>query len=180
MQIDDLHREDDLPLACRDRCGDLRDVELNVTGAGAWRRELPVRRTLLTWVRKALARPAASLSFVFLDKEEARGYNRDYRKRDYATNVLTFDYDHGPFVSADIVVCVPVVAEEALSQGKTFREHLAHMIVHSVLHAQGWDHETADEAEAMEAEETRILAALGFPDPYADDARPEEPLQIES
>lgn len=174
MQIEDLHREDDWALSERALKTDARALELDVSGAAQWRREVPVRRTLEKWVRKALARPSATLSFVFLDKETARGYNRDYRQRDYATNVLTFDYDHGPVVSADIVVCVPVVAEEAIAQGKTFREHLAHMIVHSVLHAQGWDHETSEEAEAMEAEETRIMAALGFADPYADDMRPEE------
>ena len=92
--------------------------------------------------------------------------NAQYRKRDYATNVLTFDYSHDP-VEADIVICVPVIHREAAGQNKTFRAHLAHLLVHGVLHAQGWDHLTDEEAEEMEAEERRILASLGFDDPYS-------------
>jgi len=91
--------------------------------------------------------------------------NRDYRGLDYATNVLTFDYMETP-VRADIVVCAPVVALEARRQGKPFRDHLAHLIIHGTLHAQGFDHESPKSARKMEAIEQRLLARLRIPDPY--------------
>ena len=101
--------------------------------------------------------------------EEGRQLNRDYRQKDYATNVLTFDYTQEPVVTADLVLCAPVVAREAAEQNKTLAEHYAHQLVHGTLHAQGWDHETSDaDAQEMEAYETEILAELGFADPYAD------------
>ena len=99
--------------------------------------------------------------------EEGRALNRDYRKKDYATNVLTFDYTREPVVTADLVLCAPVVEKEAREQGKTLDAHYAHLLVHGILHAQGWDHETsARDARAMEARETAILQMLGFADPY--------------
>ena len=99
--------------------------------------------------------------------EEGRALNRDYRKKDYATNVLTFDYTQEPVVTADLVLCAPVVKQEAREQGKTLQAHYAHLLVHGTLHAQGWDHETsAADAEAMEAYEIQILAGLGLPNPY--------------
>ena len=94
--------------------------------------------------------------------------NREFRQKDYATNVLTFDYSKEPFVLADLVLCAPVVEREAHEQGKTLREHYAHLLVHGVLHAQGWDHETSKkEADAMEKREIAILEKLGFTNPYA-------------
>jgi len=82
--------------------------------------------------------------------------------------VLTFDYAQEPMVLADLVLCAPVVAREALEQNKTLEEHYAHLLVHGALHAQGWDHETsAQDAQEMEAYETAILGELGFADPYA-------------
>ena len=82
--------------------------------------------------------------------------------------MLTFDYAQSPVVVADLVLCAPVVAHEAAEQGKTLQAHYAHLLVHGTLHAQGWDHETsAEDAEAMEAREVAILAALGFANPYA-------------
>ncbi|WP_312306240.1 rRNA maturation RNase YbeY, partial [Pulveribacter sp.] len=87
---------------------------------------------------------------------------------DYATNVLTFDYQQEPVAVADLVLCAPVVEREAHEQNKTLEEHYAHLLVHGALHAQGWDHETSDEdAREMEAYETAILQELGFADPYA-------------
>ena len=81
------------------------------------------------------------------------------------------DYQHEPTAEADIVICTPVLEREAKEQNKSFRSHLAHLLVHSTLHAQGWDHETDEEAEAMEAREREIMKTLGFPDPYSDRAR---------
>ena len=98
---------------------------------------------------------------------EGQALNRDYRHKDYATNVLTFPYDTAP-LSADLVVCAPVVAREAHDTHKSLQAHYAHLIVHGTLHAQGWDHETSEaDAQAMEAHETAILARLGFDNPYA-------------
>jgi probable rRNA maturation factor len=93
--------------------------------------------------------------------------NREFRKKDYATNVLTFDYMQSPVVMADLVLCAPVVAKEAREQGKTLQAHYAHLLVHGTLHAQGWDHETSEsDAEAMEAHEIEIMRKLGFKNPY--------------
>ena len=99
-------------------------------------------------------------------EDEARALNRDYRGKDYATNVLTFDYERAPVVVADIVVCAPVVADEAAAQGIGLADHYAHLLVHGTLHAQGHDHEDAADARRMEAAESRILTGLGIADPY--------------
>ncbi|MBL0944771.1 MAG: rRNA maturation RNase YbeY [Hydrogenophaga sp.] len=111
----------------------------------------------------------AEITVRIVDAEEGQALNRDYRGRDYATNVLTFDYATEPVVMADLVLCAPVVAAEAKQLGKPLAAHYAHLLVHGTLHAQGWDHETSEaDADAMEARETAILAGLGEPDPYAD------------
>ena len=111
---------------------------------------------------------SAEITVRIVGSEEAQALNRDYRQRDYATNVLTFDYSAAPHVCADLVLCADVVTREATDMGKTLSAHYAHLLVHGALHAQGWDHETSDaDAEAMEAEEIRILAGLGFDNPYA-------------
>lgn len=103
-----------------------------------------------------------------VDAEEAQALNHSYRGRDYATNVLTFDYAHAPVVHADLVICAPVVEAEALEQGITVQAHYAHLLVHGTLHAQGYDHEDNEaQALAMESLESRALVALGFADPYA-------------
>ena len=125
------------------------------------------RHKVSRWIRHALALDA-EITVRIVDMEEGRQLNRDYRQKDYATNVLTFDYTQEPIVTADLVLCAPVVAREAAEQNKTLAEHYAHLLVHGTLHAQGWDHETSDaDAQEMEAYESDILAGLGFADPYA-------------
>ena len=101
-----------------------------------------------------------------VDASEGQALNRDYRKKDYATNVLTFDYTQEPIVTADLVLCAPVVAAEAREQGKTLEEHYAHLLVHGALHAQGWDHDEEEDAQVMELRESEIMARLGFDNPY--------------
>ena len=109
----------------------------------------------------------AEITVRIVGEEEGRELNKGYRKKDYATNVLTFDYAQEPVVMADLVLCAPVVAREAREQGKTLAAHYAHLLVHGALHAQGWDHETsAADAEEMEAYEVEILAGLGVRNPY--------------
>ncbi len=144
----------------------LQFARLTPTDAAAHRAALP-RHRVVRWIRHALDRPA-ELTVRIVDTDEGHALNRDYRHKDYATNVLTFDYTQSPVVVADLVLCAPVVAREAAEQGKTLQAHYAHLLVHGTLHAQGWDHETsAEDAEAMEAREVAILAALGFANPYA-------------
>jgi len=126
---------------------------------------LPARGTLARWIVAALARDA-EITLRFVGAAEGRRLNRTFRGKDHATNVLTFDYRHAPTVHADIVLCVPVAQREARAQGKPFREHLAHLVVHGVLHAHGHDHVATAQARRMEACEVRILAGLGIGDPY--------------
>jgi probable rRNA maturation factor len=102
----------------------------------------------------------------FVGRREGRALNRTYRRRDYATNVLTFVYDDAPLYG-DIVLCAPVVAAEARQAGRALAAHYAHLVVHGVLHLQGYDHERSRDAAAMEWREAEVLAALGLPDPYA-------------
>ena len=124
------------------------------------------RSQVTRWIRHALA-DDAEITVRIVDAEEGRALNRDYRKKDYATNVLTFDYAQAPVVVADLVLCAPVVEREAREQGKSLQAHYAHLLVHGTLHAQGWDHETSEQdAREMEAYETDILRELGFDDPY--------------
>ena len=133
-------------------------------------KRLPTRREMTAWIQAAIVRPAV-LTVRFVGEIEGRDLNARYRKKDYPTNVLTFDYVHKPISEADIVICTSVLTKEAAAQGKSFRAHLAHLLVHGVLHAMGYDHETDREAEKMEALETRIMKKLGFPNPYSDRAR---------
>ena len=135
-------------------------------GAAPHRAVLP-RHKVTRWIRHALASDA-EITVRIVGEDEGRQLNRDYRHKDYATNVLTFDYSQEPLVTADLVLCAPVVEREAREQNKSLEEHYAHLLVHGTLHAQGWDHETSEEdAQEMEAYETAILQELGFADPYA-------------
>ena len=127
---------------------------------------LPTRPQVRRWIRAACDLPA-EIAVRFVDAEEGRGLNRDYRHKDYATNILSFVYASEPVVAGDLVVCLPVVLREAAEQGKSAEAHFAHLIVHGMLHLLGHDHETgAEDAERMEAKEREILAGLGYPDPY--------------
>jgi probable rRNA maturation factor len=129
----------------------------------------PTRPQVRRWVRAACSKPAA-VTVRFVGADEARSLNRNYRGKDYATNILSFPYESGVHftgVSGDLVLCLPVVTTEANEQGKRLDAHFAHLIVHGMLHLQGYDHETShDDAEHMEALERDILNALGYPDPY--------------
>ena len=118
------------------------------------------------WIGQALVRPAEIVVRV-AGEEEGRALNLQYRRKDYATNVLTFDYAREPVLMADLVLCGPVIEKEAREQGKTLRAHYANLLVHGSLHAQGWDHETGErDALEMETLEILLLGALGFPNPY--------------
>ena len=128
-------------------------------------RAVLARHKLVRWIRGALAAPA-EITVRVVDEAEGRALNRDFRAQDHATNVLTFDYQQAPVVQADLVLCAPVVEREARAQRKTLEAHYAHLLVHGTLHAQGWDHQHAAEARAMEARESELLQALGYADPY--------------
>jgi len=125
---------------------------------------LPSRPQLRRWVKAALSHPA-EITLRLVDEAEGRALNRDYRGKDYATNVLTFILNDNPLMG-DIVLCAPVVCAEAAAQGKSVEAHYAHLVVHGVLHLQGFDHESADDAAEMEARETQIVMNLGYADPY--------------
>jgi len=130
---------------------------------------LPRPATLRRWVRAAVERDA-SVTLRFVGRREGQTLNALYRGKEYATNVLAFVYDEAPPVSGDVVLCTPVLRQEARAQHKTLADHCAHLVVHGVLHLQGYDHDNDRAARRMEARETAILAALGVRDPYAPSA----------
>ncbi|MDR2837722.1 MAG: rRNA maturation RNase YbeY [Azonexus sp.] len=130
------------------------------------REGLPLRADFFRWARAALE-GGGVVTIRLVDAAEGRVLNRDYRGKDYATNVLSFPYETAPQLIGDLVICPTVVAAEAAEQNKALAAHYAHLTVHGMLHLQGWDHENEAEAEAMENAERAILAALGFGDPYA-------------
>ena len=120
------------------------------------------------WVKAATTR-SGQLTLRFVNASEGKKLNLAYRGKDKATNVLTFPYELSKAnLLADIIFCLPVVKKEAKEQGKTFKAHLAHLIIHGCLHAQAYDHETDNEAKKMESLEVQILKKLGFPNPYLD------------
>ncbi len=134
-------------------------------GVERHRAALP-RHAVTRWIRHALETDG-EITVRIVDAEEGQRLNREFRGKDYATNVLTFDYAQRPLVMADLVLCAPVVAAEAKAERKTLAAHYAHLLVHGTLHAQGWDHETGEaDAEAMEAREIEVLAGLGIRNPY--------------
>lgn len=138
------------------------------------REGVPSRIDFRRWLRAAEP-GAARITVRIVDEDEGRELNRDYRGKDYATNVLTFAYDEGEDMPlpeglplmGDLVLCRQVVEREAAEQGKALEAHYAHLSVHGMLHLQGFDHIEDAEAEEMEAREREILAGLGYPDPYA-------------
>jgi len=143
----------------------------------AGRKGVPVLRTFERWLAAIpdleRRRGWSEVNILVVGRAAGRRYNRQFRGRDYATNVLSFPYEPAPGehsgLLGDLVICAPVVAREAREQGKHARDHFAHMTIHGVLHLLGYDHEETGEAERMEALETRILAGLGIADPYRDD-----------
>jgi probable rRNA maturation factor len=138
--------------------------------------KVPVLRTMRRWARAALSAQAkgASITVRIVGSAEGRRLNRDWRDRDYATNVLSFGYSlpngKSGSLHGDLVLCAPVVEKEAREQAKTLTAHYAHMVVHGLLHLQGYDHEDDGEAERMECRERLILKRLGYADPYMSDA----------
>ena len=132
---------------------------------------LPARATIARWVRLALlppptpAAPPARILVRLVDGREGRRLNRTFRQRDHATNVLTFDYAVAP-PWADIVLCIPVIRREARARHRTLHDHLAHLVIHGMLHAQGHDHQDRAQARTMEALERALLDRLGIRDPY--------------
>ena len=143
-------------------------LSLSLQFADKSHRDTLPRHKVARWIKAALASDA-EIAVRLVDADEGLALNRDFRKQDHATNVLTFDYAKAPVVMADLILCAPVIEREAREQGKTLEAHYAHMLVHGTLHAQGWGHLKKKEAEAMEAREREVLAALGFDDPYAAD-----------
>ena len=142
------------------------ELSLSLQFADPRHRALLPRHKVMRFIRAALELPG-EIAVRIVDADEGRALNREYRCKDYATNVLTFDYAHEPVVGADLVICAEVVEREAAELGIPVLDHYAHMLVHGTLHAQGYDHEEDDEAACMEARETEILTGLGFADPYA-------------
>jgi probable rRNA maturation factor len=141
-------------------------LSLSLQFADARHKALLPRHKVARWVRAALLNPG-EITVRVVDADEGRDLNREYRQKDYATNVLTFDYQHEPVVMADLILCAPVIEAEARDMGIDVVAHYAHLLVHGTLHAQGFDHETAKQAREMEPRESAILQALGFADPYA-------------
>ena len=129
-------------------------------------RALLPRHKVARWIRAALERPG-EITVRVVGAEEAQALNRAYRAKDYATNVLTFDYSFDPVVSADLVLCAPVLQRESRELNIPLEAHYAHMLVHGTLHAQGHDHEVDAEARTMEARESVLMRGLGFDDPYS-------------
>ena len=147
-------------------------LTLSVQYPDARLKETITRAAIRKWIQAALFAPA-ELTIRFVDAEEGRELNKQYRGKDYATNVLTFAYNEGEQLDedaptqADIILCTDVLEKEAAEQKKSVEEHTAHLVVHGVLHAQGYDHEDDEEAAEMEGIETELLATLGYADPYA-------------
>jgi probable rRNA maturation factor len=132
---------------------------------------LPLRSLIRSWARAALnvdGPRGGQITIRIVDAEEGQSLNRDYRDKNYATNVLSFPYETEPVICGDLVICAPVVEREAAEQGKPLDAHYAHLIVHGLLHLQGYDHEKGKkDARIMENHERTILALLNYPDPYS-------------
>lgn len=125
----------------------------------------PDRATIKTWLQAALTEDLI-VTVRFVEEEEGRRLNRDYRGKDYATNVLSFPYTTSPPYVGDLILCVPVIERESIEQGKPLAAHYAHLIIHGALHLLGFDHQTEKDAQVMEDKETNIMRQLKFADPY--------------
>jgi len=125
----------------------------------------PTRHQFRKWALTALKRDA-EVTLRLVDEMEGCELNRDYRGKDYATNVLTFPLANDPMLMGDIVLCAPIVEKEAAEQGKSLEAHYAHLVIHGILHLQGYDHETDADARTMEHLESQIVINLGYADPY--------------
>ena len=126
---------------------------------------IPSAKEFRQWANASL-RVDTEVTFRIVDKAEGRALNLAYRAKDYATNVLTFPLSDEPHLMGDIVICAPVVAAEAIAQGKSLTAHYAHLTVHGILHLHGYDHEIEAQAELMESLETAIMSKLAYADPY--------------
>jgi probable rRNA maturation factor len=133
--------------------------------ADATDRAVLPRHKVARWIRAALDAPG-EIAVRIVGTEEGQALNREYRAKDYATNVLTFDYSREPVVAADLILCAPVLQQEAREMGVPLEAHYAHLLIHGTLHAQGYDHEDDAQARTMEARETELMLSLGFADPY--------------
>jgi probable rRNA maturation factor len=127
--------------------------------------KLPTRSQFRRWTQVALEQDV-QISLRIVNEAEGRTLNRDFRGKDYATNVLTFVYDDTVPLYGDVVICAPVVVREAKEQGKDLFAHYAHLVIHAALHLQGYDHEKKRDAEEMEARETALMLKLRYPAPY--------------
>lgn len=142
-----------------------KKLQFNIFEHGDFK--LPSTKKMKKWVKAAIERDT-ELNVMFVGEEEGRAMNAQYRHKDYATNVLTFDYQHEPVAIADLVICVPVLIKESKAQNKSFDEHLAHLLIHGTLHAHGYDHTEYADANVMEDKEIGALLKLGFKNPYED------------
>ncbi|HET9977561.1 MAG TPA: rRNA maturation RNase YbeY [Burkholderiaceae bacterium] len=142
------------------------ELKLSLQQPDGRHRATLARHRVARWVRAALDGAPAEITVRIVGEDEGRALNRDYRRKDYPTNVLTFAYRRAPIVVADLVLCAPVVAREARAQRKALAAHYAHLLVHGTLHALGFDHERAADAKVMETREIERLAALGVANPY--------------
>jgi probable rRNA maturation factor len=146
------------------RASDVGNLRLTIAADGL---ELPADRAQLRrWVKASVGPKPLQLHLQFVDAPTQRAMNRDYREKDYATNVLTFVLAFEPRLQADVIICPEVVQKEAQAQGKMYAHHLAHLVIHGTLHAQGFDHETPEQATQMEALEIALLRRFRIPNPY--------------
>ena len=126
---------------------------------------IPTASQFRKWAKAAIS-VDTEVTIRIVDAEEGKMLNNTYRGKDYATNVLTFPLTEDPHLMGDIIICAPVVATEAMAQGKSLEAHYAHLTVHGILHLHGYDHEVEAQAELMESVETAIVTKLGYPSPY--------------
>lgn len=126
---------------------------------------VPTRAQFRRWFKCAL-QCDVTITLRIVDEVEGRELNKNYRDKDYATNVLTFVYDEAQLLSGDLVICAPIVEQEAAAQLKDLADHYAHLTIHAALHLQGYDHVNEADAFEMEALETALMLKLRYPDPY--------------